>query len=144
MFFVVAGTLVTLHGKMAFSSIAIVGPTNHTATIVLADGDLVSLDPDPVTYVGAAPIAIVRNPLTGAFPPGAGWTFTFNPIATPTLNGTLTISHYQATSKGPHNGAGRLNFTYARAAADPPLANLRFIQAVNTNVPLGGKTKPLH
>jgi len=58
------------------------------------------------------------------------------------LGGTINITTYSAFSWGPHNGAGRLFFTYQRAASDPPLANLNFIQMVDTNRPLGGATSP--
>ena len=74
--------------------------------------------------------------LAAEFP---AWTFTY---AAGGLAGTLTLNTYNAGSKGPHNGGAIIDATYSRAAGDPALGNLQFIQMVDTNRPLGGNTTP--
>jgi hypothetical protein len=54
------------------------------------------------------------------------------------LSGTLNIDQYKATTSGDDNGGGLLEGTYTRAATDPAIADLHWIQMVATNRPLGG------
>src|SRR5262249_44823462 len=84
----------------------------------------------PITYVAGAPQAM-KNALGAQFPT---WTFTY----AAGLNGTLNINTYVPTSTADDNGGGKIDATYTRAATDPAIANLRWIQLVITNLPLGG------
>jgi hypothetical protein len=117
----------------AFGGIIISGPApgNHVSQLVIPpDGDTITLNPDPVTYLAAATSSI-KAALTAEFPV---WNFTYSSG----LSGTLNINEYKATSAGAHNGGGLLDATYTRAASDPLIADLFWIQMVVTNVPLGG------
>jgi hypothetical protein len=134
----VAATFAWLGSAQTFGAITIAGPLagNHVASLVIPpDGDTVTLTPDPVTHVAGASAAMQAQ-LAAAFP---AWTFTF---AVGGLAGTLNIDQYKATSSGAHNGGGLLEATYTRAAGDPTIANLHWIQLVDTNKPLGGTTTP--
>ena len=89
----------------AFGAITITGPAaaDHLHQLVIApDGDTVTLNPDPVTFLGAA-TANMQATLAAEFP---GWSFDFSPFGS--LSGTLNIDAYKATSPGLHIGGGNL------------------------------------
>jgi hypothetical protein len=127
------GVVSYLGATPTFGGIVISGPAagNHIHQLVIPpDGDTVTLNPDPVTYLAGA-TAAMKVALAADFP---AWTFTY----AAGLNGTLNIDQYKATSAGPHNGGGLLELTYTRATTDPAITDLHWIQMVVTNVPLGG------
>jgi hypothetical protein len=125
-----------LRATPAFGAIIIAGPVALVPVLVVPpDGDTVRLNPNPVTYLAAATPAM-RASLAAEFP---GFNFIYHAGG---LSGTLTINRYVATSLGPHNGGAIFEARYTRAATDPALADLRFIQLVDTNAPLGGATSP--
>jgi len=117
----------------AFGNIIITGPAagNHISQLPATDADdLVMLNPDPVTYLAGA-TAAMQAALKADF---ALWNFTY----AAGLGGTLNINQYKATTTADDNGGGLLEVTYTRAANDPTIANLHWIQMVVTNRPLGG------
>ncbi len=117
----------------AFGNITINGPAagNHINTLPATDADdTITLNPDPVTYVPTA-TAAMKGALAAQFP---AWTFVYMGG----LNGTLNINSYEATTTGDDNGGGLIDATYTRAATDPAIADLHWIQLVTTNYPLGG------
>ena len=69
--------------------------------------------------------------------PYPGWTFNYGG----TLSGTLTINTYDASATVDKGGA-ILDATYTRAASDPILDDLQFIQKVSTSAPLPGAPNP--
>lgn len=121
----------------ALASLTINGPAagNHLHQLKLADGDTVTLIPDPVTYIDQA-TAAMQAALAAQF---STWNFTFNQGG---LAGTININQYKATSLGPHNGGGLIDLTYTRAESDPLIEHLFWIQLVTTNRPSGGTTSP--
>ncbi len=121
----------------AFGAITITGPADHLHQLVVApDGDTVTLNPDPVTYLGAA-TANMQATLAGEWP---DWSFDFSQFGI--LDGTLNIETYRAETNGPHTGGGKLEATYTRDANDPLIEHLYWIQMVDTNRPAGGSTSP--
>jgi hypothetical protein len=56
--------------------------------------------------------------------------------------GTLTVTDYQARIASLSSAGGRLQVNYARGASVPSGTQLRWIQVIDTNQPLGGSTSP--
>jgi hypothetical protein len=119
--------------RQASANITINGPANANHVNRVANGDDWSqLMPDPVTYLRTA-TQNMKNALAADFP---AWTFIYRAP----LNGTLNINQYKAVLPQDEVGGGRLEATYTRANTDPAIADLHWIQMIDTNVPLGGNT----
>jgi hypothetical protein len=73
----------------------------------------------------------MKDALAAQFP---SWTFTY----AAGLTGTLNISTYTPVTLVDDNGGAKIDATYTRAATDPTIANLHWVQLVITNLPLGG------
>ncbi|KIO50085.1 PEP-CTERM sorting domain-containing protein [Nitrosospira sp. NpAV] len=136
---------------LAFADITIVPPRGTAYDLTDPLGNLppgasgnVTLNPANVTHL--APPAMGSTIFTrfaaeapAQFP---GWTA----VAGAALNGTLTINEYDARDyvaeprvgfDTPRGGAD-MRATFARAAADPAIANLRFINLFTDNTGAGG------
>lgn len=105
---------------------------NHVGVAMGADGDTVTLNPDPAGYLaaGGAEAMAVRAQLLVEFPAATGWVF---PALGGALAGTLNIDRYLARVPAPHTLGAEFQARYTRAATDPALANLRWVQMVTTN-----------
>lgn len=112
-------------------TITVPAVANHVHQLPATDADdMVSLNPDPITYLKGA-TAAMKVALAADFPT---WIFRYNAG----LKGTLNLDRYKATTEGDDNGGGLIEATYTRAATDPAIADLHWIQMVVTNQPLGG------
>jgi hypothetical protein len=126
---VICALMAVATAQPAAAKITITGPDTHVHSKQAIDADdLVTLDPDPVSYVGGAS-ADMQAILKAALPT---WTFTFGG----TLDGTLHIETYSATSSKDDWGGALMDATYTRVATDPTIADLHWIQIVTTNAPL--------
>jgi hypothetical protein len=128
----------SIYSAPAFATITITGPVNHVGSLTTGGGDKDTLNPDPFVYLASTP-AIMQSELAAEFP---GFTFNFSPPALPTLSGALAVNNYLCTSVATHNGGANLTAVYTRAETDPTIADLRFIQLVDTSRPNGGTTTP--
>lgn len=90
------------------------------------------LDPDPATPVGVASLAMVNELAAGdtAYP---GWMFQ---SAIGPLSGTFNIDRYDSRFWDVHNSGAVISIRFVRGLTDPPAANLRWIQLINTNSPI--------
>jgi hypothetical protein len=103
---------------------------NHIPAALGADGDSSVLRPDPVRYLaaGGPEAAELFAVLTLDFPAATGWTF----MQGGALSGTLNVDQYIARVPAEHRLGAGFEARYTRAATDPPVENLRWIQLVNT------------
>jgi hypothetical protein len=102
----------------------------HSSICPALDGFNV-LDPDPVAPL-AAMTSEMFDELTGGDTPFPGWSYQ---SGIP-LNGTFHIDQYQSRFTDPHVSGARINMRYVRGLGDPPAANLRWVQLIDTNAPL--------
>jgi len=116
----------------ANANITITGATAGTSIAGVDSDNDSTVTTTTITYVNT-PNAAYQAALAAQFPT---WTFNFQPGNG--LNGTLNINTYVPTSTGDDNGGGKIDATYTRANTDPTIANLRWVQLVTTNLPLGG------
>jgi hypothetical protein len=87
------------------------------------------LDPALVQHIPSAS-QILKDELAERYPT---WTFTYSGA----LNGTLTIDKYKATAvqeQMGQRGGAYLEATYTRAAGDPPIGELFWIQLIKSQV----------
>ncbi|RUL88037.1 PEP-CTERM sorting domain-containing protein [Tautonia sociabilis] len=87
----------------------------------------VELHPQSVTYIPSASTKF-RNTLSDQFP---DWTFSY----AGGLSGTLNIDAYKAYANDGYGGA-EFRATYTRGTGDPALADLYWIQMVDTGDPI--------
>jgi hypothetical protein len=135
---ILALTSVMLYASdvLAFS---IVNPTaaNHKHRADDPAGDSkVLLKPDPVKSLSSVSQAL-KDELAGGDTSFAGWTFDYTFTS---LNGTLYVDLYKAGYKAAHHGGGEINLRYKKGTGDP--TNLRWVQLITTNNPIGGATSP--
>ena len=130
-----ATLFVVIAATPVLGTITLTPPAHETVNLTLApDGDSISLLPAQLA-VEAEGSSQMQQTLASRF---GGWTFHYGTQ----LNGTLNVVDYDAASLGAHNGGAMIDATYTPGAGDPALANLRFIQFVDTTQPLAGWGNP--
>jgi hypothetical protein len=107
-------TPILLATSVAFGNIIINPPASHIHSLTIpTDDDVVTLDPDPVTYLPSA-TAAVRLAMLAQF-------LFFNVhVSNQPLSGTLNITIYDAIAVGPHNGGARMFATYTPGSLHGP------------------------
>lgn len=143
----VGGVVAWTSGSANTRSVFVEGPAagHHTTQSECpapndSHGGTNELIPDPVRYLSppleSGPGAKLFYELRHGDTPFPGWTFRTGEA----LNGTLTIDDYHSRFVGEHRSGGQIEIRYNRIAGEPE--NLRWIQMIMTDDPLGGAISP--